>query len=474
MIDNMERFDTTADTICAISTAPGMGAIAIIRLSGNDAILIADKLFVSVKRDKRLADAPSHTAHFGTIRNDEGEIIDEVVTTLYIAPHSFTGENSVEIACHGSTFIQQRIIQLLLEKGCRMAQPGEFTQRAFLNGKMDLSQAEAVADVIASNSSAAHRLAIKQMRGGFSKELGALRDKLLQFVSLIELELDFSEEDVEFADRSHLTQLVEEIHTRIGSLADTFQYGNAIKNGIPVAIIGETNVGKSTLLNWLLNEDRAIVSDVHGTTRDIIEDTMQINGTLFRFIDTAGIRKTSDKVEAMGIERTFKKMDEARIVLVVLDTTETIERNSDFMRQNAPHWEGKEAVALLNKVDLSSEAQQADLQQLVASHGLSSIRISAKNNLNKQAVLDELIQRSGIHEAETEGVVVTNLRHYEALRNALSAIDRVREGLQKNLSGDLLSRDIRDCLFFLAEITGGEITNDEVLGNIFRHFCVGK
>ena len=356
MIDNMERFNTTADTICAISTAPGMGAIAIIRLSGDEAIHIADKLFVSAKKGKRLADAPSHTAHFGTIRNDNGEIVDEVVATLYIAPHSFTGENSVEIACHGSTFIQQRIIQQLLEKGCRMAQPGEFTQRAFLNGKMDLSQAEAVADVIASNSSAAHRLAIKQMRGGFSRELGQLRDKLLQFVSLIELELDFSEEDVEFADRSHLTQLVEEIHTRIGSLAGTFQYGNAIKNGIPVAIIGETNVGKSTLLNWLLNEDRAIVSDVHGTTRDIIEDTMQINGTLFRFIDTAGIRKTSDKVEAMGIERTFKKMDEARIVLVVLDTTETIERNSDFLRQNAPHWEGKEAVALLNKVDLSSEA----------------------------------------------------------------------------------------------------------------------
>lgn len=470
----MDRFNIATDTICAVSTAPGIGAIAIVRLSGENAIEITDKVFTSVKAGKKLADAKSHTAHFGTIRTDEGEIVDEVVATLFRGPHSFTGEDSVEISCHGSSFIQQKIIELLLAHGCRMALPGEYTQRAFMNGRMDLSQAEAVADVISSNSSAALRLAIKQLRGGFAQELSMLRDKLLKFVSLIELELDFSEEDVEFADRENLRNLAEEIERKIRSLADSFHYGNAIKNGIPTTIIGETNVGKSTLLNWLLNEDRAIVSDVHGTTRDVIEDTMQVNGVLFRFIDTAGIRQTDDKVEALGIERTFKKIDEARIILVVIDPTETLEKNETFMSQNATHWEGKEAIALINKIDVADEEQINRASALVQQYNLKEIRISAKKNINKQEVLDELSQRSGADKVESEGVVVTNLRHYEALKEALSAIERVDEGLQANLSGDLLSRDIRDCLFFLGDITGGEITNDEVLGNIFKNFCIGK
>lgn len=470
----MDRFNIATDTICAVSTAPGIGAIAIVRLSGTSAIEITDKVFTSVKAGKKLADAKSHTAHFGTIRTDEGEIVDEVVATLFRGPHSFTGEDSVEISCHGSSFIQQKIIELLLAHGCRMALPGEYTQRAFMNGRMDLSQAEAVADVISSNSSAAHRLAMKQLRGGFAQELSMLRDKLLKFVSLIELELDFSEEDVEFADRKDLRDLSDEIERKIHTLADSFHYGNAIKNGIPVAIVGETNVGKSTLLNWLLNEDRAIVSDVHGTTRDVIEDTMQVNGVLFRFIDTAGIRKTSDKVEALGIERTFKKIDEARIVMVVLDGTEESEKNKLFLTQNQSFWEGKEVFVLLNKIDLIDEAKRAELKALVAEYKLTALAISAKKDINKEAVMQELTRRSGVDKAETEGVVVTNLRHYEALKNALSAIERVREGLAANLSGDLLSRDIRDCLFFLGDITGGEITNDEVLGNIFKNFCIGK
>ena len=470
----MDRFNIATDTICAVSTAPGIGAIAIVRLSGTSAIEITDKVFTSVKAGKKLADAKSHTAHFGTIRTDEGEIVDEVVATLFRGPHSFTGEDSVEISCHGSSFIQQKIIELLLAHGCRMALPGEYTQRAFMNGRMDLSQAEAVADVISSNSSAAHRLAMKQLRGGFAQELSMLRDKLLKFVSLIELELDFSEEDVEFADRKDLRDLSDEIERKIHTLADSFHYGNAIKNGIPVAIVGETNVGKSTLLNWLLNEDRAIVSDVHGTTRDVIEDTMQVNGVLFRFIDTAGIRKTSDKVEALGIERTFKKIDEARIVMVVLDGTEESEKNKLFLAQNQSFWKGKEVFVLLNKIDLIDEAKRAELKALVAESKLTALAISAKKDINKEAVLHELTRRSGVDKAETEGVVVTNLRHYEALKNALSAIERVREGLAANLSGDLLSRDIRDCLFFLGDITGGEITNDEVLGNIFKNFCIGK
>lgn len=470
----MDRFNIATDTICAVSTAPGIGAIAIVRLSGTSAIEITDKVFTSVKAGKKLADAKSHTAHFGTIRTDEGEIVDEVVATLFRGPHSFTGEDSVEISCHGSSFIQQKIIELLLAHGCRMALPGEYTQRAFMNGRMDLSQAEAVADVISSNSSAAHRLAMKQLRGGFAQELSMLRDKLLKFVSLIELELDFSEEDVEFADRKDLRDLSDEIERKIHTLADSFHYGNAIKNGIPVAIVGETNVGKSTLLNWLLNEDRAIVSDVHGTTRDVIEDTMQVNGVLFRFIDTAGIRKTSDKVEALGIERTFKKIDEARIVMVVLDGTEESEKNKLFLTQNQSFWEGKEVFVLLNKIDLIDEAKRAELKALVAEYKLTALAISAKKDINKETVMQELTRRSGVDKAETEGVVVTNLRHYEALKNALSAIERVREGLAANLSGDLLSRDIRDCLFFLGDITGGEITNDEVLGNIFKNFCIGK
>lgn len=461
------------DTICAISTAAGVGAIAVVRVSGNDALSISDKIFRSMKDGKKIATTPSHRILYGRIVRPGGETVDEVVCTIYVAPHSFTGENSVEIACHGSLYIQQQIMQLLLDNGCRMARAGEFTQRAFINGKMDLSQAEAVADLIASNSEASHRLAMNQMRGGFSQELAKLREYLLNFVSLIELELDFSEEEVEFADRQKLVILVDEIRERISTLANSFKLGNAIKNGIPVAIVGETNVGKSTLLNWLLNEEKAIVSDVHGTTRDVIEDTMQLDGILFRFIDTAGIRETKDEVESLGIERTFRKMDEASILLLTIDSSYVIDEIRDFLDHYLPRITDKQIAVLFNKTDIITASKRAELENLPLPDDVVRLFLSAKQDQNKQSLLDTLVHFAHANLQEEKNVVVTNMRHYEALNHALDSINRVSEGLQNNISGDLLSRDIRDCMHYLGEITG-EITNDDVLKNVFSKFCIGK
>ena len=462
-----------SETICAISTAAGMGAIAIVRVSGDEAISMADKIFKSGKSGKSISEFPPRKALYGNVLNADGSILDEVVCTLFSGPHSYTGEDLVEIACHGSQFIQQGILQRLLDCGCRLATPGEFTQRAFANGKMDLSQAEAVADLIASNSEASHRLAISQMRGGFSRELAKLRQSLLDFVSLIELELDFSEEELEFADRQKLVTIVDEIRYKIKTLADSFKFGNAVKNGIPVAIVGETNVGKSTLLNWLLNEEKAIVSDVHGTTRDVIEDTVLLGGFLFRFIDTAGIRETHDEVESLGIERTFRKMKEASIVLLTIDSSYVIGEIKDFISTYLPRIKDKQLAVVFNKTDIITSAKRAELENLELPVGAERIFISAKQNQNKQSLIDLLLRFAKAEQQEDRNVVVTNMRHYEALKKALDAINRVDEGLQSNLSGDLLSRDIRDCMHFLGEITG-EITNDNVLQTIFSKFCIGK
>jgi len=461
------------DTICAISTAAGIGAIAVVRVSGDDAFSITDKIFRAFKVEKKLANTPSHHFLYGQIVRTNGETVDEVVCSVFVAPHSFTGENSVEIACHGSIYIQQQILQLLIDNGCRMAKAGEYTQRAFANGKMDLSQAEAVADLIASNSEASHRLAIKQMKGGFSRELAKLRDSLLDFVSLIELELDFSEEEVEFADRLKLITLVNEIKSKISSLANSFKLGNAIKNGIPVAIVGETNVGKSTLLNWLLNEEKAIVSDVHGTTRDVIEDTMQLDGILFRFIDTAGIRETDDEVENLGIERTFRKMEEASIVLLTIDSSYVIDEIKSFLDRYLPRVTGKKVAVLFNKKDIITAAKRKDLEALPLPEGTVRLFISAKQDQNKQDLFDTLNHFAQADLQEEKSVIVTNMRHYEALNHAFESINRVQEGLENNISGDLLSNDIRDCMHYLGEITG-EITNDDVLKNVFSKFCIGK
>lgn len=458
--------------ICAIATAPGMGAIAVIRLSGKGCIELCDQLFVSPS-GKRLAAARPNTVYFGKVMEGE-EMIDEVLVTVFHAPHSFTGEDSIEISCHGSVYIQQRLLQLLITSGARLAAPGEFTQRAFLNGKMDLSQAEAVADLIASSSSAAHKMALNQMRGGFSDELMKLRMELLRITSLLELELDFSEEDVEFADRSELRSIAVGIDTLISRLCDSFSLGNVIKNGIPVAIVGNTNVGKSTLLNALLREDRAIVSDIEGTTRDVIEDTINLQGITFRFIDTAGIRHTDDKVETMGIERTFSKIEQARIVLLLVDTTKDI---SNFL----PYYTRvKERLApdtrlliLLNKIDQSTTPDSLITEISALSSGEPILPISAKTGYNVPNLVEQLVSTVNISSLSSGDVIVSNARHYEALSHARSAIERVISGLDTHLSGEFISQDIRECLHYLGEITG-QITTDEVLGNIFKNFCVGK
>lgn len=458
--------------ICAIATAPGMGAIAVIRLSGKGCIELCDQLFVSPS-GKRLTAARPNTVHFGKVMEGE-EMIDEVLVTVFHAPHSFTGEDSIEISCHGSVYIQQRLLQLLISSGARLAAPGEFTQRAFLNGKMDLSQAEAVADLIASSSSAAHKMALNQMRGGFSDELMKLRMELLRITSLLELELDFSEEDVEFADRSALRSIAVGIDTLISRLCDSFSLGNVIKNGIPVAIVGNTNVGKSTLLNALLREDRAIVSDIEGTTRDIIEDTINLQGITFRFIDTAGIRHTDDKVETMGIERTFSKIEQARIVLLLVDTTKDI---SNFL----PYYTRvKERLAsdtrlliLLNKIDQSTAPDSLIAEISALSSGEPILPISAKTGYNVPNLVEQLVSTVNITSLSSGDVIVSNARHYEALSHARSAIERVISGLDTHLSGEFISQDIRECLHYLGEITG-QITTDEVLGNIFKNFCIGK
>ena len=462
------------DTICAIATAQG-GAIGSIRVSGPEAITITSRIFTPAKSGKLLSEQTPYTLTFGRIYNGE-EMIDEVLVSLFRAPHSYTGEDSTEITCHGSSYILQQVMQLLIKNGCRMAQPGEYTQRAFLNGKMDLSQAEAVADLIASSSAATHRLALSQMRGGFSKELTTLREKLLNFTSMIELELDFSEEDVEFADRSALRRLADEIEEVIARLANSFSVGNVIKNGVPVAIIGETNAGKSTLLNVLLNEDKAIVSDIHGTTRDVIEDTVNIGGITFRFIDTAGIRETSDTIESLGIERTFQKLDQAEIVLWMIDSADAISQLTLLSDKILPRCEHKQLILVFNKVELINETQKNELASQFSEHigsEIESIFISAKQRLHTDELQQRLVAAAHLPTVTQNDVIVTNVRHYEALTRALDAIHRVQEGLDANISGDFLSQDIRECIFHLSDIAG-EVTNDMVLQNIFAHFCIGK
>ena len=462
------------DTICAIATAQG-GAIGSIRVSGPEAITITGRIFTPAKSGKLLSEQKPYTLTFGRIYNGE-EMIDEVLVSLFRAPHSYTGEDSTEITCHGSSYILQQVMQLLIKNGCRMAQPGEYTQRAFLNCKMDLSQAEAVADLIASSSAATHRLALSQMRGGFSKELTTLREKLLNFTSMIELELDFSEEDVEFADRSALRRLADEIEEVIARLANSFSVGNVIKNGVPVAIIGETNAGKSTLLNVLLNEDKAIVSDIHGTTRDVIEDTVNIGGITFRFIDTAGIRETSDTIESLGIERTFQKLDQAEIVLWMIDSADAISQLTLLSDKILPRCEHKQLILVFNKVELINETQKNELASQFSEHigsEIESIFISAKQRLHTDELQQRLVAAAHLPTVTQNDVIVTNVRHYEALTRALDAIHRVQEGLDANISGDFLSQDIRECIFHLSDIAG-EVTNDMVLQNIFAHFCIGK
>lgn len=462
------------DTICAIATAQG-GAIGSIRVSGPEAITITGRIFTPAKSGKLLSEQKPYTLTFGRIYNGE-EMIDEVLVSLFRAPHSYTGEDSTEITCHGSSYILQQVMQLLIKNGCRMAQPGEYTQRAFLNGKMDLSQAEAVADLIASSSAATHRLALSQMRGGFSKELTTLREKLLNFTSMIELDLDFSEEDVEFADRSALRRLADEIEEVIARLANSFSVGNVIKNGVPVAIIGETNAGKSTLLNVLLNEDKAIVSDIHGTTRDVIEDTVNIGGITFRFIDTAGIRETSDTIESLGIERTFQKLDQAEIVLWMIDSADAISQLTLLSDKILPRCEHKQLILVFNKVELINETQKNELASQFSEHigsEIESIFISAKQRLHTDELQQRLVAAAHLPTVTQNDVIVTNIRHYEALTRALDAIHRVQEGLDVNISGDFLSQDIRECIFHLSDIAG-EVTNDMVLQNIFAHFCIGK
>ena len=458
------------DTICAIATAQG-GAIGCIRVSGPEAIEITSCIFTPAATNRELGDSKPYTLTFGRIY-DGSEVIDEVLVSLFRAPHSYTGENSTEITCHGSAYILQKVLQLLIKNGCRMAAPGEYTQRAFLNGKMDLSQAEAVADLIASSSAATHRLAMSQMRGGFSKELATLRDQLLHFTSLIELELDFSDhEELEFADRSELCQLANNIEKVIARLVNSFNVGNAIKNGVPVAIIGETNAGKSTLLNVLLNEDKAIVSDIHGTTRDIIEDTVNIGGITFRFIDTAGILETSDTIESLGIERTFQKLDQAEIVLWMIDATNAQAQITQLAGQLLPRCERKQLILVYNKADLVDNIQNSIPDNFP--DNVQSITLSAKKREHIEELQRMLITSAHLPTITQNDVIVTNVRHYEALNNALEAIHRVQEGLTNNISGDFISQDIRDCIFHLSDIAG-EVTNDMVLQNIFQHFCIGK
>ncbi len=459
------------DTIIALATASGVGAIAVIRLSGNDAIAIADRHFKAVKKNKQLIAQDSHTLHLGHIV-DGKRTIDEVLVSVFKNPNSYTGENTIEISCHGSVYIQQEILQLFLRNGCRMADAGEFTLRAFLNGKLDLSQAEAVADLISSDSEASHQVAMQQMRGGFSNEIQLLREQLLNFASLIELELDFAEEDVEFADRQQFKDLIARIQLVLKRLIDSFAVGNVIKNGIPVAIVGEPNVGKSTLLNALLNEERAIVSDIAGTTRDTIEDEIIIDGVAFRFIDTAGIRDTKDVVENIGIQKTFEKIGQAQVVLYLFDAEKSKEESQKFkveietIKNKYPQ---KQLVIIANKADKITaseiETLKSEIPELIA--------ISAKKKKGVEKMTDALtalINTGALHNNET---IVTNSRHYDALQKALNEINKVNDGLELGLSGDLMAIDIREALYFFGLITG-EVTTDDLLGNIFANFCIGK
>ena len=469
------------DTICAPATVPGTGAVSIIRVSGKDALTIADKVVRC--RHGKIAEAEGYTIKFGTIHTSSGEILDEVLVSIFRAPRSYTGENSIEITCHASSYIASTIMDLLHEAGARAAEPGEFTQRAFLNGKMDLAQAEAVADVISSQNSAAHRIAFKQMKGGFSSELRSMRSELLELVSLMELELDFSEEEVEFADRSRLDSLLAESIAHVSRLADSFRLGNAIKNGVPVAIAGATNTGKSTLLNALLGEDRAIVSDIHGTTRDTIEETLNIDGILFRFIDTAGLRETTETVEKIGIERTFKKISEASIVLGMVDLTRDFESTCETVREiiGKVDFSIQNLVILLNKTDISEVNNNVTTSNFIVSElenkGVAGntpiIPISARTGAGISELRAHLAstQRNLLGDSDT--TLVTNQRHVQALNDARTSLLRVREGLAAGLPTDLAAQDIREAIYHLGSIVG-EISTDEVLGNIFANFCIGK
>ena len=461
------------DTICAVATASG-GAIGIIRVSGTEAIRITDKIFRPVdKHSTPLDKRDANTINFGFIRNGKDEIIDEVLVSIFRAPHSYTGEDSVEISCHGSSYVLQQVMSLLIENGCRSAGPGEYTQRAFLNGKMDLSQAEAVADLIKSTSAATHRMAMNQMRGGFSRELSTLRDKLLKLTSLMELELDFSDhEELEFADRDELKQIALQVKSKISGLASSFNLGNAIKNGIPVAIIGETNAGKSTLLNTLVGEDRAIVSDIHGTTRDVIEDTVNINGTVFRFIDTAGIRDTTDTIERLGIDLTFKKINQADIIIWMVDATDKSDRIKEISEKLYPLCNDKQLIVAYNKTDITNQPVCTEIEKLPP-HA-NQIHISAKFGTNIDKLKQMLLTFANVPEISQSDIIITNTRHYEALIRSLEAVNRVIDGINENIPSDLVAQDLRVCLSHLAEITGGEITSEETLQNIFKHFCIGK
>ena len=487
------------DTICAPATIPGTGAISVIRVSGPEALAIADKVIKC--RRGNISDAKGYTILFGKALDASGNTIDEVLVSVFRAPHSYTGENSVEISCHASSYIVSSVMNLLYAAGCRAAEPGEFTQRAYLNGKMDLAQAEAVADVIASQNAAAHRIAFKQMKGGFSSELKGMRSELLELVSLMELELDFSEEEVEFADRSRLDSLLDQIITHVSKLIDSFRLGNAIKNGVPVAIAGATNTGKSTLLNALLGEDRAIVSDVHGTTRDTIEETLNIGGVLFRFIDTAGLRETEEVVEKIGIERTFKKISEASIVLGMVDLTRDFDTTCDTVREiiSKVDFETQKLVILLNKTDICEVNKNVNIVNfIVSSLENKSIANFVENSVDEEAFLrkqstdtTEIVPisaktGSGIENlreilaasqrdllGDSDTTLVTNQRHVQALSDARTSLLRVQEGLALGLPTDLAAQDIREAIYHLGSIVG-EISTDEVLGNIFRNFCIGK
>lgn len=454
-------------TICAIATAPG-GAIGIIRISGSEALTIADRIFRPVGSNAPLADHKPYTLAFGNIVNAENEVVDEVLVSIFHAPHSYTGENSVEISCHGSAYILQQVMFLLTQNGCIPAGPGEFTQRAFLNGKMDLSQAEAVADLISATNKATHDMALSQLKGHFSNELSDLRAHLLKLTSLLELELDFSDhEELEFADRSELYTLACDIHQRLASLARSFEVGNALKNGIPVAIVGKTNVGKSTLLNHLLHEEKAIVSDVHGTTRDFIEDTTIINGIQFRFVDTAGIRTTDDVVENIGIERTYQKLQEAKIVLWLIDQQPTEAEIEDIKERVAD----KKLIIVRNKIDKSTAHSTFNIQHST----FTTVDISAKYGTNIPVLEQLIVEAADIPQLSESDIVITSARHYSALLLADESLQRVIDSMNLGLSGDLLAEDLRIVIDHLAEITGEErITPQETLQNIFTHFCIGK
>ncbi len=457
------------ETIVAIATGPTAGAISVIRLSGDDAITICNSCF----KEKNLTKQKSHTIHFGKIM-DGDIVIDEVLVSLFIAPNSYTREDVIEVSCHGSTYIQQKIIDLFLKKGARLAKPGEFTMRAFLNGQMDLAQAEAVADLIAASTKHQHEIAINQMRGGFTSILNTLREKLIEFASLIELENDFGEEDVEFADRTALIKLIKQIQTVISDLKQSFQYGNAIKEGIPVAIVGKPNVGKSTLLNVLLNEEKAIISDIPGTTRDIIEDTIQIEGLLFRFIDTAGIRATTDTIESIGINKAKEQLSKAKIVIYIDEINENIEEIIENYKQMAIN-NSQKSIILLNKSDAFHQCHQYDIEEAVSTklNRTPTLAISAKEKTNIDRLLDFLVNVVEVNKPSENNLVVSNIRHVDALEKTDAALNSTLNGLANNTSSDLVAVDIRQALHFLGEITG-TITTEDLLDSIFGNFCIGK